>query len=249
MERIVNLENVTVRYDNFAAIEGANLEIFSDDFIGIIGPNGGGKTTLVRSILGFIPHSGNITLAPSLYRNGKRLIGYMPQQSSFDNQFPISVSEVVMSGLQSEKGFFGRYTSKDRIKVAQTLDYAGIADIANHQIGEISGGQLQRTLLCRAIIMEPKLLILDEPANFVDNRFENFLYTMLGELNKKMAIIMVSHDVGTITSVVKNIVCVNKTVHRHNSNIITQEQLDNYHCPIQIVSHGEVAHTVLAHHE
>lgn len=249
MNGLVKLENVTVCYDNTVALENANLEIYNDDFIGIIGPNGGGKTSLVRSILGFVPYSGKIHLSDALYSHGKRLIGYLPQQSGFDKQFPISVAEVVMSGLQSEKGFFGRYSAEDRKRAAQLLDYAGIADVANHQIGEISGGQLQRALLCRAIIMEPKLLILDEPTSFVDNRFENFLYNMLRELNKRMAIVMVSHDVGTITSVVKSIVCVNKSVHRHNSNIITQEQLDNYHCPIQIVSHGKVAHTVLAEHE
>ncbi|MBP3533201.1 MAG: ATP-binding cassette domain-containing protein, partial [Alistipes sp.] len=180
---------------------------------------------------------------------GKRHIGYMPQQSDFDRNFPISVKEVVMSGLQSEKGFLHRYNREDKTRALELLEMAGIAEIADRQIGEISGGQLQRTLLCRAIILSPKLLILDEPANFVDNRFENELYTLLRRLNEKMAIVMVSHDVGTITSVVKNIVCVNRSVHRHDSNIITQEQLDNYQCPIQIVSHGRVAHTVLGMHE
>ena len=126
---------------------------------------------------------------------------------------------------------------------------AGISDIANHQIGEISGGQMQRALLCRAIISRPRLLILDEPTYFVDSRFESELYTLLQELNKQMAIVMVSHDIGTITSGVKSTVCVNRTVHRPNSNVITQEQLANYCCPIQILSHGSVAHTVLSHHE
>ena len=129
-----------------------------------------------------------------------------------------------------------------------SAESAGIADIAGRQIGEVSGGQLQRALLCRAVILSPKLLILDEPTNFVDNRFENELYTMLRHLNDRMAIIMVSHDIGTITSVVKSIVCVNRSVHRHDSNIITQEQLDNYQCPIQIVTHGNVPHTVLGRH-
>ena len=128
------------------------------------------------------------------------------------------------------------------------LEMAGIEAIADRQISEISGGQMQRALLCRAVIIEPKLLILDEPTNFVDNKFENELYTLLHRLNERMAIVMVSHDLGTITSVVKSIVCVNRTVHRHDSNIITAEQLENYHCPIQIISHGQVPHTVLEHH-
>lgn len=248
-ETLISLRDVGVRYGAYMALEHVSLDIFDDDFIGIIGPNGGGKTTLIKSVLGTLPYSGTITLAPSLYTNGKRLIGYMPQQSDFDRNFPISVADVVMSGLQSEKGFLHRYTHKDKVRAIELLEMADIAGIANRQIGEISGGQLQRALLCRAIILSPKLLILDEPANFVDNRFENELYTLLHKLNEQMAIVMVSHDIGTITSVVKNIVCVNRHVHRHDSNIITQEQLDNYHCPIQIVTHGTVPHTVLCEHD
>lgn len=107
---------------------------------------------------------------------------------------------------------------------------------------------MQRALLARAIIADPKLLILDEPTNFVDNRFEKELYQTLRELNDRMAIVMVSHDIGTISSVVKEIVCVNRNVHRHRSNILTPEQLRNYDCPIQVISHGTIPHTVLEHH-
>lgn len=245
---LVSLYDVSVRYDDFVALENVNLDIFEDDFLGIIGPNGGGKTTLVSAIVGTLPHSGRIDLSPALFDGSKRLIGYMPQQVCFDRAFPISVRETILSGLQSEHGFLSRYTKRDRMKVDELIEMACIGDIADSQIGEISGGQMQRTLLCRAIIMQPRLLILDEPANFVDNRFENELYTMLKELNNRMAIVMVSHDIGTITSVVKSIVCVNRTVHRHNSNVITEEQLLNYDCPIQIISHGDIPHTVLEHH-
>ena len=108
---------------------------------------------------------------------------------------------------------------------------------------------MQRALLCRAVISEPRLLILDEPTNFVDNRFEYEFYNMVKGLSDRMAIVMVSHDLGTITSVVKSIVCVNRSVHRHDSNILTAEQLENYNCPIQILSHGNIPHTVLAHHD
>lgn len=248
MNKLVSLRGVSVSYGDFVALENVDLDIFDDDFIGIIGPNGGGKTTLVNAIVGVLPHSGNIELSPALFDGSKRLIGYMPQQTRFDRAFPISVREVVLSGLQSERGFSSRYTRQDRLRADELLDMAGLNEIKNSQIGEISGGQLQRTLLCRAIIMNPRLLILDEPANFVDNRFENELYTMLRQLNRQMAIVMVSHDIGTITSVVKNIVCVNRSVHRHNSNVITEEQLQNYGCPLQIISHGDIPHTVLEHH-
>ncbi|MBE6211819.1 MAG: ABC transporter ATP-binding protein [Rikenellaceae bacterium] len=248
MESLVSLKNVSVQYDENIALESVSLDIYPDDFLGIIGPNGGGKTTLVKAILGTISHNGEVAYSPTLSEQGHRLIGYLPQQTEFDRAFPISVIEVVMSGLQAEKGLMKRYSTADRKRAMQLLEMAGIADIAERQISEISGGQMQRALLCRAVILEPKLLILDEPTNFVDNQFENELYTLLRRLNERMAIVMVSHDLGTITSVVKSIVCVNRTVHRHNSNVITAEQLENYHCPIQIISHGHVPHTVLEHH-
>ncbi len=236
---------MSVFYDNQKALEDVNISFYADDFVGIIGPNGGGKTTLVKAILGIVPHSGSVSIAPEVAECG---IGYMPQQHLFDKDFPISVEELVLSGLQREKGVFGRYTTTDRRKVKAILEELSIENLANKSVGELSGGQLQRALLGRAIISEPKLLILDEPANFVDNRFEGELYALLAELNKRMAIIMVSHDVGTITTVVKNVVCVNRTVHRHPTAELTPELLAGYDCPIQILSHGPVPHTVLAHH-
>lgn len=229
---IVSLKNVTVKYGSYTAIESANLEIFEGDFIGIIGPNGGGKTTLIKTILGSVPYSGEITLSPTLFDNSRRLIGYLPQQTTFDRQFPISVIEVVLSGLQSQKGFSRRYKTAERNKALQLLDNMGINSIADRQIGEISGGQMQRVLLCRAIIAEPKLLILDEPTNFVDKRFESELYDILRELNKQMTIVMVSHDVHNISSAVKSIVCVNRTIHRHNTNTLSSKELNDY-CFVQ----------------
>ena len=248
MNTLISLHDVTVEYESALAIERASLDIYDDDFIGIIGPNGGGKTTLVKAILGNVPYSGKIDYASQLFKRGERLIGYLPQHTDFDNRFPISIREVIMSGMQAEKGLFGRYGSEERRKAEEVMELTHISHLADKQLGEVSGGERQRALLCRAIILNPKLLILDEPTNFVDNRFENELYTLLRELNRKMAIVMVSHDIGTITSVVKSIVCVNRQVHRHNSNIITPEQLENYKCPIQIISHGHIPHTILGEH-
>lgn len=245
---LVTLHDVSVFYDGYEALQHVDLDIDEHDFLGVIGPNGGGKTTLVKAILGTVPHMGTIKLAPELFRGKERLIGYMPQLSDFDRAFPISVLEVVLSGLQGQRGFVSRYSEADRKKAFGLLEASGIADTARHPIGETSGGQMQRALLCRAVISDPRLLILDEPANFVDNKFENELYRTLRELNDRMAILMVSHDIGTITSVVKEIVCVNRHVHRHHSNILTEEQLRNYDCPIQLVSHGHIPHTVLEHH-
>ena len=245
---IIKLRNVSVRYEHEVALEGVNLDIYADDFVGIIGPNGGGKSSLVKAIMGVVPHGGEIEFAPALRCKSHLKIGYMPQVSQFDTRFPISIEEVVLSGLQSERGFFGRYTHADRQRATSLLRQMGIAEIATRPIGEVSGGQLQRALLCRAIIAKPKLLILDEPTNFVDNSFEREFYALVKQLHEEMAVMIVSHDVGTITSLVNAIICVNRHVHRHNSNILTEEQLRNYDCPIQVVSHGHIPHTVLEHH-
>ena len=247
-KKIISIRNLSVRYDGVVALEHVDLDIFDNDFVGIIGPNGGGKSTLVKTIMGVVPHSGTIEYSPDIYRHGKPHIGYLPQVSNFDRSFPISVGEVVLSGLQAERGMLGRYTKQDRTRVTELLDMVGLTGLHNRAIGELSGGQLQRVMLCRALISDPKILILDEPTNFVDNRFENELYNILEQLSRRMAILMVSHDLGTISSVVRNIVCVNRHVHRHESNIITAEQLQNYDCPIQIISHGHIPHTVLGEH-
>lgn len=246
---LISLKDVSVGYDDRQKVlDHVNLDILPNDFIGVIGPNGGGKTTLVKTILKALPYSGEVQYSPVIGSDGYRAIGYLPQVSDIDKSFPISVCEVVLSGLQARKRLFGRYSAADKAKALQLLDLCGIESIARRPIGELSGGQLQRTLLCRALISDPKVLILDEPANFVDNKFEKELYAILRQLNDRMAIIMVSHDLGTITSHVKSIVCVNRHVHRHNSNVITPEQLHNYDCPIQIVSHGTIPHTVLEEH-
>lgn len=246
---LISLRGVGVSYDGHVALENVDLDIYDDDFIGVIGPNGGGKSSLAKAILGAVPHSGTIAIDNSLRCGNHYKIGYMPQVSQFDRRFPISIEEVALSGLQSGKGFFGLYKAADRRLAARLLDEAGIGDIASQPIGEVSGGQMQRALLCRAIISDPQLLILDEPTNFVDSSFGRELYAMLQRLNNRMAIVMITHDVGTISSVVKSIVCVNRHVHRHDSNIITTEQLREYNCPIQIISHGDIPHTVLGHHE
>lgn len=245
---LITLDRVSVTYDGCEALHDVSLTISDGDFLGVIGPNGGGKTTLVKAILGSVPYTGTIHFAPELFDGGERLIGYMPQLTTFDRAFPILIVEVVLSGLQGRRGFLHRYTRDDRRKAHALLDRMGLASVADHPIGAVSGGQMQRALLCRAIISDPKLLILDEPTNFVDNRFEHELYQTLRELSERMAIVMISHDIGTITSLVKEIVCVNRTVHRHHSNRITAEQLANYNCPIQLLSHGSIPHTVLEHH-
>lgn len=247
MKPIVDIQNVTLAYDKEPVLEKANLQIYDNDFIGVIGPNGGGKTTLLKGILGLLkPVEGTIKFESE--RNHKhQSIGYLPQVKHIDKKFPITVFDVVRSGSIMHKKFL-KSSAKEIIKANELLDEMGILSIKNKAIGELSGGQMQRVFLCRALISNPGLLILDEPDTFVDNQFEGELYEKLKQLNDHMAIVLVSHDVGTISSYVKTIACVNRYLHYHQSNKITNEQLEAYNCPIQIISHGKIPHTVLKTH-
>ena len=246
MPEIIEIKNASVGYQADVVLQNINLSIFDNDYIGVIGPNGGGKTTLVKLILGLLhPMQGEVIYHFPDYRN---LIGYLPQVSQTDRNFPITVTDVVLSGLLSTKGGRTRFKRTDKTRALDILEMMGITDLAKKSIGALSGGQMQRAFLARAIISEPRLLILDEPNSFVDNKFEHDLYHLLDKLNEKMAIIMVSHDVGTITTHVKTIACVNRNLHYHQSNIITQSQLNAYNCPIQLITHGQVPHTVLGEH-
>jgi zinc transport system ATP-binding protein len=247
MAQLLKLSNVSAGYGNELVLRDVNLEIHDLDFIGVIGPNGGGKTTLIKLITGLLqPASGSITYFGDSKSN---LIGYLPQQSVIDTRFPITVLDIVLSGLMSVKGSFARYTTVDGKRAKELLEQMGIANLSRRTVRQLSGGQLQRVLISRALIASPRLLILDEPATYVDNRFESDLYDLLRTLNQKMAIVMVSHDVGTISYFVKTIACVNTYLHYHRSNIITEEQLASYNCPLQIITHGDVPHTVLQKHE
>nr|WP_320117156.1 ABC transporter ATP-binding protein [uncultured Marinifilum sp.] len=245
MNILLELKSVSVAYDDNVVLTDVDLIVKEKDFLGVIGPNGGGKTTLLKVILGSLK-----PLKGSIIQTAKKscTIGYLPQVNRIDKKFPISVFDVVLSGLMSKKGVFARYNSADKKKASKLMEQMGISHLINKNIGGLSGGQLQRIFLCRAIISDPDLLILDEPDTYVDSKFEGELYEILDKLNRKMAIIVVSHDVGTICSHVKTIACVNKTLCYHDSNIISEEQLKAYDCPIDLLTHGVVPHRVLKQH-
>lgn len=246
MRRLLEIKNLSAGYDDHVVLENISLEVYSGDFIGVIGPNGGGKTTLIKTILGLIkPMSGELNLHIS-----KKNIGYLPQVNQIDKRFPISVIDVVRSGKASNALFSSFHSNREEIQMAENLlSEMGILHLRNKSIGELSGGQMQRAFLCRALMNEPELLVLDEPSTYVDNNFEGELYLKLKELNGKMAIVLISHDVGTISFFVKTIACVNRHLHHHPSNVITEEQLASYNCPLQIVTHGQIPHTVLKLHD
>ena len=241
---LVEIENMYAGYNGTVVLKAVDLKIFGQDFLGIIGPNGGGKTTLLKTILGLLkPFSGNIIYDGSLIKNH---IGYMPQTHQIDRKFPVIVSEVVESGLISDKKLSH---AERKAKIQEIIRRMDIENVAGKAIGELSGGQLQRTLLARAVINDPGLLILDEPNSNVDKRFESHFYELLKEINQTTAIVLVSHDIGTVISTVKNIACVNETLHYHPGTDIDSAWLEeHWACPFEVITHGDLPHRVLKNH-
>jgi zinc transport system ATP-binding protein len=249
MNSLVEIRNLSAGYGQNVVLREVNLTIQQFDFIGVIGPNGGGKTTLLKALLGLIPPmGGEIRFGESMTEGSTHRIGYLPQINNIDRKFPVTVYDVVRSGLMSRKRLIGRYSSEENDRSNLLMSEMGISGIRKKAIGELSGGQIQRALLCRALVNNPKLLILDEPNTYVDNRFERELYEKLKILNDQLAILLVSHDLGTISTYVKSYACVNSSLHYHAGNKVTPELLKSYECPIQIISHGDIPHTVLHNH-
>ena len=241
---IIKIRNLDAAYHGKLVLSKVSLSIMQHDFIGIIGPNGGGKTTLLKIIMGQMkPLKGTVE-----YYIDRSDIGYLPQGYSLDERFPITVREVVESGLENRMKFGGRTSKTQKLQVDSILQRTGIADLHLRSIGELSGGEMQRTLLARALVSSPRLLVLDEPDTYVDNRFEMELYGLLRELNETIAILLVSHDIGIISTYIKTIACVNRDLHYHTSNEISEEQLKVYNCPIEIITHGPVPHRVMKTH-
>lgn len=248
--KIMQLTGVTAGYNDKIVLEDVHLTVFQDDFLGIVGSNGSGKTTLLKIILGLLsPMRGKLDFYLDPSGDNKKYIGYMPQASMFDKKFPITVRRVVLSGLTARVGMFRTFNRDQRAQSERVMEQMGVAHLADRAIGELSGGQMQRVFLSRALISSPRLLVLDEPNTYVDKSFEKSFYEILVELNKEMAIIMVSHDIGMISSYVKSIACVCRRLHYHDTPQITQELLDSYNCPIDLISHGHLPHRVLKQHD
>lgn len=248
---IIKLDNITAGYDGKTALKNVSLTVYDHDFLGIIGPNGGGKTTLVRIILGLMkPANGNVTYL----RDGKDVkeitMGYLPQYNDIDKKFPISIYEVVLSGLSRQKRFMRPYTAEQHEQVRKTIERMELHGLEQRAIGTLSGGQLQRVLLARAIVSKPEVVVLDEPNTYIDQRFQEQMYKMLETINRDCAIIIVSHDVGTILQNVKDVACVNTTLHYHASTEIPEDELqEHFGCPIELLGHSDLPHRVLRSHE
>ena len=250
MEKLVEIKNVSASYNAKFVLNDVSLCVWKDDFLGIIGPNGGGKTTLLKIVLRLMkPVSGDIVFFENDRPVTALKIGYLPQINPIDKYFPLSVYEVVSSGLTSEKPRFRNFTTAQKERIRQLIVHIGLEAYTKRAIGELSGGQLQRVLLARAIVSKPQLLILDEPNTYVDKRFESQFYELLSEINKDTAIILVSHDIGTLIPLVKNVACINETLHYHAGTDLSDEWLEKtYLCPIEVVSHGDFPHRVLKKH-
>ena len=225
---IIQIEHVSAEYDGKQVLKDINLTVYQDDYLGIIGPNGGGKTTLMRLILGLKkPNEGSIHFCSE----GKEIsMGYLPQYNDLDKQFPISVYEVVLSGLSKSKSksLFARYTKEHHQQVEETLERMQISDLKDRHIGALSGGQLQRVLLARAIVSKPDVVILDEPNTYIDRRFQKQMYEMLEQINKECAIIIVSHDIAEVLNNVKHVACVNHNLHYHDTTDMPKEKLEEH---------------------
>ncbi len=242
---LVVMEAASTGYNSEAVLRDVDLTVYPDDFIGIIGPNGGGKTTMIKLILGLQPLFSGKLFFPA----GRPRMGYLPQASQVDRSFPITVKELISSGIKTRNAWVPFLSASQKNRLEQMLAEAGLTGYAGKPIGELSGGQLQKALLCRALIDDPQLLILDEPNTHVDKQFEQELYRWLQKLNRQMAILLVSHDIGTISPLIKSIACVNETLHYHPSNQISEEVLKVYHCPVDVIAHGPVPHRVLKSHD
>ena len=248
---LVDIKHLYAGYTYETILEDINLTVERDDFIGLIGPNGGGKTTLLKVILGLLePKKGSIKVMGDSPQQARRQIGYVPQSTVYDSDFPIRVQDVVRMGRLSSNRLFKPYNAEDDAIVAERLDWVDLTAQKNHALGELSGAQRQRVYIARALASEPEMLILDEPTISVDIEARTHIYDLLHTINQHgVTILLVSHDLNVISSYVKTIGCLNRNLHYHGEKQVTADMLKaGYNCPVDLIAHG-LPHRVLAEHE
>jgi len=253
---LVTLENVSFAYNGSPVIEGVSLSIHSGDFTAMIGPNGGGKTTLLKLILGLLkPDRGTIRVMGTSALAAAPGIGYVPQNVNINNSFPVTALDVALMGKHEPKKRWPRYSAADREEALAALARLKMAGHANTRISNLSGGQRQRVFIARALVTDPQLLLLDEPTASIDTRGQSEFFNLLKELNRDISILVVSHDLLVISRYVKSVACVNKSLHYHDEAEITGEMIEAMYscateevCPVELVTHGRLPHRVLHNH-
>lgn len=248
MKNIVDFKNVSFYYDERPVLEDISFSIKKDDFIAVLGPNGGGKTTLLKIILGLLrPSEGAVRVFGSKPGTDRKLIGYLPQNILYDINFPIDVFNAVIMGRY--RGLLHKYTEKDEELTLDALKTVGMLEYKDRHISMLSGGQLQRVLIARAIVRKPELLLLDEPMSSVDPVTQKSIYELFNELSKKMAIIFVTHDIGAISVHIDRVFCLNRKLYYHGPREGSLGRLEEaYNCPVELLAHG-IPHRVLRRHK
>jgi zinc transport system ATP-binding protein len=236
---IVDMQHVSFSYDGTMVLQDIDLTIYEKDFLTIIGPNGGGKTTILKLILGLLrPTTGTITVFGGKPQHARSSIGYLPQLLVSEFDFPISVLEVVLMGRLGKTGPGRRYSKKDVAIALDALDNVGMREFQRTAIGHLSGGQRQRVFIARALATQPRLLLLDEPVSSVDTKWQQSFYDLLVELNKRIAIVLVTHDIGVISTYIDKIACLNVQLFYHGSKKEGMHKIaEMYECPVQLISH------------
>lgn len=254
-DSIIEIKNVCFAYNGQTVLLDVNLDIRERDFIAMIGPNGGGKTTLLKLILGLLtPQKGSIRVLSRPTEKASHHIGYVQQNVNINQDFPITALDVVLMGMLEPKKRWGGSSRQNRRESLQALERMEMAKYAGIRISELSGGQRQRVFIARALVTHPKVLLLDEPTASIDTKGQAEFYLLLKELNKDVAILVVSHDLLVISTYVKSVACVNKHLHYHNQAEITEDMLETMYpctdedvCPVELIAHG-LPHRVLKHH-
>jgi len=239
MNPIVIFKGVSFSYGGPTVLEEVNLTVEEGEFLGLVGPNGSGKSTLLKILLGLLePSAGQVQVLGGSPAQARGAIGYVPQFASFSHDFPISAGEVALQGRLSHARLFGRYRAEDREIARQALMETYVWDLRDQPIGSLSGGQLQRVLLARALATQPKLLILDEPTASIDPRAEEDIFDLLKKLKSRMTIFVVSHDIGFISQYVTRIACLNRTLVCHTTSALTGEMIQQlYGSPVHMIRH------------
>jgi zinc transport system ATP-binding protein len=238
-ETVIQLEGVGFSYAGPPVLENVSLSVQAGEFLGLVGPNGGGKSTLLKLVLGLLtPDRGRLSVLGKSARRASRAIGYVPQHANFARDFPISVEDTVLLGRLG-RNLFGGWRKNDRQVAEQAMREAGVLNLRKRPVGQLSGGQLQRVLIARALACQPQILILDEPTSNIDMRAEGEIFDLLEEFNARMTILVVSHDIAFISRYVTRVACLNRTLVCHQTERLSGETIQKlYEMPVQAIHHA-----------